>query len=457
MRGCVFDTPHSQVPRSPGLPQYSTGPQRSSSTSSRPLAAELPKPPPWKLRGTDPCVPVLGQEVVVGSREAFHYVPSALETAWTEQSRVGQICELAKKQTTDAGLWLNYSQAVFQPTPGVPSRDPGPEEAKVLSYFLMGEDKKPHWIEPLSGIARNPHSICMKSADLFDIRYLILESFCGRPGPKPIVRFFDLGCTSNAGTRDFLNVNYQQGSGAGPSIPLFFNMYKDRCLEFDHIYGWEAKSQSVSAWWEPLPDHIRERVRYYNVPVNENSCEETLGKDKYASKGSFLRMLPHAAKVEDFVVLKVDIDGGPELQIVESIARHPELSALVDEIFFEYHFYFDGIGFGWPPVTKDSRSRAVLVSLFRQALNPKPNMTKALNIKHHTLSRKPSYWTSGAKCGHGTGFDEEAPVGRNQVTLLDLSRRERRERREGLRFRCHGKMPLVSLGILIQDLVGCPN
>ena len=32
---------------------------------------------------------------------------------------------------------------------------------------------------------------------------------------------------------------------------------------------------------------------------------------------------------------EVDIDRGPELQIVEAIARLPHLSALVDEIFFE--------------------------------------------------------------------------------------------------------------------------
>lgn len=31
----------------------------------------------------------------------------------------------------------------------------------------------------------------------------------------------------------------------------------------------------------------------------------------------------------------MDIDGGPELEIVEAIAARDELAALVDEIFFE--------------------------------------------------------------------------------------------------------------------------
>ena len=56
----------------------------------------------------------------------------------------------------------------------------------------------------------------------------------------------------------------------------------------------------------------------------------------------FLRMFPLAVRPEDFVVLKIDIDEGTEMQIVHVIANCPELADLVDEIFFEYHFYFDG-------------------------------------------------------------------------------------------------------------------
>ena len=54
-------------------------------------------------------------------------------------------------------------------------------------------------------------------------------------------------------------------------------------------------------------------------------------------------------------VLKVDIEGqkgGPELEIVRVIANEPNLTNLVDEIYFEYHFYFDGLDFGWHQVDK---------------------------------------------------------------------------------------------------------
>lgn len=51
--------------------------------------------------------------------------------------------------------------------------------------------------------------------------------------------------------------------------------------------------------------------------------------------------------MDDYVVVKVDIEGGPELNIVESIAHIPELSQLVDELYFEYHFRFWEVPHPW--------------------------------------------------------------------------------------------------------------
>eukprot|EP00439_Symbiodinium_sp_Y106_P087410 s8_g50.t1 len=317
----------------------------------------LEVPPAFVMRSKDPCVPVGGAKVVVGPREEFEYVPSAFDKEWTEQTRMGQICKLALQQKAKAALWLNYSKAVFKPVVDQPARDPTPQEEEVLSYFL-DKDKRRHWIEPLSGVARNPHSVCPNTGgvDKFDIQYLVLDSYCGIPGPKPRVKLFDMGCTTNWNWKnpqyDFQNVDYRKGVGLGPSIPLFFNMYRDRCMEFDDIYGWEARNLNQNEWWYPLPDHIRERTRFYNIPVNETPCEMTT-QGVFAEKGSFLHMLPHAAKPEDFVVVKMDIDGGPELAIMEALARYPELSSLVDEIFFEYHFWFDGGNFGWGQVNPE--------------------------------------------------------------------------------------------------------
>ena len=43
------------------------------------------------------------------------------------------------------------------------------------------------------------------------------------------------------------------------------------------------------------------------------------------------------------VAVKIDIDTPfAEFTIMVTIADRPEIAALIDEIFFEYHFWFDG-------------------------------------------------------------------------------------------------------------------
>ena len=83
---------------------------------------------------------------------------------------------------------------------------------------------------------------------------------------------------------------------------------------------------------------------------------------------SFLGVLEAAAVPDDFVAVKVDIDTmGVELTIVEALAERPELAALVDELFFEYHFHFDGLDFGWGKRPRDSVDDALaLMSTLRR-------------------------------------------------------------------------------------------
>ena len=72
---------------------------------------------------------------------------------------------------------------------------------------------------------------------------------------------------------------------------------------------------------------------------------------------SFLRTLREVARQEDFVVVKLDVDGGPERQIATALAEIPELTALVDDFYFEWHYHFDGRDFGWGQV--DARMNKV--------------------------------------------------------------------------------------------------
>ncbi len=102
--------------------------------------------------------------------------------------------------------------------------------------------------------------------------------------------------------------------------------------------------------WGELPGAIRAKVRFFNDFVVEGEIEQAEGPKGTHPAASFLEILETVAKAspEDFVVVKVDIDTSAiELAIVEAIAERPEIAALIDELYFEYHFYFDGHNFGW--------------------------------------------------------------------------------------------------------------
>jgi hypothetical protein len=80
-------------------------------------------------------------------------------------------------------------------------------------------------------------------------------------------------------------------------------------------------------------------LTFYNKPVTR------VGPD--ADSFNVLEKMKLAVRPQDFVVVKVDFDSPHlEVSLVEAIARSPQLAALVDEIFVEYHFNVSP-SFGW--------------------------------------------------------------------------------------------------------------
>lgn len=208
------------------------------------------------------------------------------------------------------------------------------------------------WACLLSSPLLSSHNIM--SRGIFDIRYLTVENHSGSENPMMKALFFDLGCTvyseetyrhtvdHQAEESDSDKFNYTSGSGSGPSIPLFYNMFRDRCIEFDAIYAFEGKAFLPHDWWRPVPFSMRHKIHFYNTFVEELSLKDSV-QGKVAGHSSFLRMLPLVAKPGDFVVIKLDIDGGPEMEIACAIAARPELSSLVDVLFFEFNFDEPGL------------------------------------------------------------------------------------------------------------------
>jgi hypothetical protein len=143
------------------------------------------------------------------------------------------------------------------------------DEESLLSSFsdLRAGWEVDEYIEPLTGIARHPlfkmpgcpwRNGSIQRHGKFDIGYLILTNHCdeqghprqrcssGRPARARNL-FFDLGCSTYSG-----NVSLETGSGIGPSMPIFIQLYEWRCIEFDMIYAWEATPHAGATWWDTV-------------------------------------------------------------------------------------------------------------------------------------------------------------------------------------------------------------
>ena len=264
-------------------------------------------------------------------------------------------------------LALKYSSRAWFPQ-GKPAPIPTTEEMAALSHFrVKGQAKgSVEPIEPLSGIGRHPFAKigCAKNkynhhdVDIFNISYIIVHNNCGSNKPKPKTFLFDMGASVGfngipGGLYDTMPLN---GGGKTPSLPLFYCMYQDRCLEPDEIYAWEPnphekeKHLTMKDFLGEIPARVRAKVHYYEDFVDEGSlkqAEEPLS-DPNHPVNSFLEILESVVKPDDFVAVKVDIDTpNVELTIMEAIAERPKIAALIDELYYEYHYYIDGMNFGW--------------------------------------------------------------------------------------------------------------
>ena len=305
------------------------------------------------------------------------YTPSKIELSWVNGSVLGNVCKIGHEpdQIAAATAWMEYAMVAWE---GGPQPKPTHNQSEALSAFKLGDGVYEH-IEPLTGVARHPlflHSMLCSTDDKrhrwnaipyqYDTRYLVLASACptrggdhdNRHGNQNATcnhrpagarsRFYDLGCSLPFGDAGRggqpvarRREDVLRGGMLGPSIATFQELYRRRCVEFDDFYAWEAQSYNPSTWWQGLPIDVRARMHFYNVPVEEGAQGQAQN-GSYAGTNSFLNLLLASAKPKDFVVVKVDIEGqlgAPEFAIVESIATRPELTALVDEIFFECHFY----------------------------------------------------------------------------------------------------------------------
>ena len=221
---------------------------------------------------------------------------------------------------------------------------PNSREKAVLSRLTCG-DGRHEYLEPLTGMARHPLADvnCEPpraihhpnfTENLFDIRHLILQNKCKRPTEGATMLphgaqsaqnlFYDLGASNYSGSFDL-----DTGFGMGPSVPLFMELYKRNCIVFDHIWAWEYTAFDPRQYWSAVPADARGKLHFMNIPVPVEP-----------HPNGFLSLLRATAKPQDFVAVKVDVDDSRvEESVVWAIAHDRYLASLVDELFFEYHFF----------------------------------------------------------------------------------------------------------------------
>lgn len=200
--------------------------------------------------------------------------------------------------------------------------------AGVMSYFSIeshckGKDvqevaRVP--IEPLVGFLRHPRAVCLGPAGLIASKDYLLPNwdFEISPQPKGARRafFFDMGAST-----------YNEGRG-GASGSWFVDEYARRGIQFDRILAWEMAHMNPAHIFGSMPKDVVDRVSYYNIPVSAE-------KDHPHNP---LRTLQNIATVDDFVVIKLDIDHSPvETALVQQILESSKIASLIDEFYFEHH------------------------------------------------------------------------------------------------------------------------
>ena len=255
-----------------------------------------------------------------------------MEAIWSNAT--GRNCKLIRESTKrrDMHAALAYSAQAHGN-----SSEPVLEVKSALSA-MKWDDGCVEYIEPLTGAARHPFAVhngcCLRSTtkvrevNIYNLSYLLPHNGCAgecasrrRPRHRRAL-LFDLGCSK------WQDRGLTISGGFGSSLPLFRRLYERNCIAFDHMWGWEARPHNQAKWWSTVPTQYHDRLTFINRPVTAGGGGET----------DALATLAAVARPSDFVVVKIDIDSPTlELELVRRIAQSDELSALVDELFFEYH------------------------------------------------------------------------------------------------------------------------
>jgi len=193
--------------------------------------------------------------------------------------------------------------------------------------------QKQKLIEPLAGILRDPRFLCSdqdqtSTSLLYSIDWLVFDDD-------------DEGTLSNAGVKRFYDAG---GTRFADACIFFLTKYKERGIEFDEVYVWEATQIAAEDYWAGTPPEVRElwehKLTFYNgVPVTAEQ-----GHDDNVVERIF-----RDCRAEDFCAFKLDIDTPVVEQalVAQLLSQSEKTQAALDEFFFEHHVHGLMENYGW--------------------------------------------------------------------------------------------------------------
>lgn len=338
------------------------------------LGGSSPSPEPPKASASPPHVRQRGQWEVA-------YFPGRAEEPWTTLAFLNRTCRFFSRPEYARVQHEALSEAARHWTQPEDLARTTVERGAVLSqiaYCPLGSGRaaqggghgcRVEYIEPLGGTGRHPfadvycdklalslghrmerkvkNAVALMRKSRYNISHLILGSRCGGKGAVSIHSgrnvLIDAGCSVWGGSRwqnervvtpaGVINPPALSGSGLGPSMPLFYDLFSTRCAIMDEIHGFEARPFDATEWYSHVPASIQPRVHFHNVPISADDQQKDTDP---------LRLIAKVASVDDFVVFKLDIDMFTlERAVVDEIItnrRGTNASLLIDEVLFEYHF-----------------------------------------------------------------------------------------------------------------------
>jgi hypothetical protein len=232
------------------------------------------------------------------------------------------------------------------------------------------------YIEPLIGLLRDPLTICatppLPQTLVLDYEgsvqskrfFLLGPSAAFQNFAKPITSIvpwlsplatsqkilFDLGASYFLGTSD---TSVTTSSVIGTR--WFYQYFRSHSLYLDRIIAFEAGQYPPPSYWKQIPDDLMGKLTFINTGI-ENT-----------GKFNPWNVLKNIAKVEDYVIIKLDIDtSGLESELANQIVNDRSISSLIDEMFFEMHITVNEMRGFWGTPPGELKDTYILFTKLRQ-------------------------------------------------------------------------------------------